>query len=172
MGVCSDLFFAVRLSVLGLVLVSSAGAATDERPGYYVVAKITRIDAEGKIDFWPISVRALPRRSPADTDAEPAELPKVIATLELKSRSAVARVRISDLRGQKIAVRGKCEDLDRATRIPVLQVQLGTGQRWQQANLEPVNRVGHTGFKRIAARVCGSGAESDPAPAAAGDGGD
>ncbi len=94
----------------------------------------------------------------------------MIATLELKSTGTAPGVRDADLRGSRISLRGKCEKVDRATRSPVLQVRLGTSRQWRQASLKPGNRAGTAGFQQIAAAVCASAADSEPASTESTDG--
>lgn len=156
---------AILILVLWPPAVLRGQPAAGDSSGYFMLAKVTRVDSEGRIDVWPTSVRSFPRQlsEPAETDA-PRELPRVIATLELKQRSVASRVRSSDLHGERVSLRGECEDLEKATRVPVIQLRIGAGERWHQVYLEPANRRGADGFRQIAARVCGAGSADESAP--------
>lgn len=139
---------------IGLALVTTAVALPPGGEGYFVQAKVTRIDHEGAIDFWVTSLRKLPRDLAEESDTDVSQLPKVIATLELKDPALSSGLRRSRLRGSRISLRGKCEDLARAARAPVIQVQLAAGERWLQAKLQPEDRAGYAAFRRLADEVC------------------
>ncbi len=141
--------------------VASVGASASE--GYFMRAKVTKAHYDGTLDFWLTSVHQLPRKELAAADIDLPQLPKVIATLEIKSTAPVPRARNSGLLGSKISLRGKCKDIGRATRVSVIQVRQKANQQWRQAKLKPTNRLGYVGFKQIVARVCASERASKPA---------
>jgi hypothetical protein len=171
MDIRTGSFFAAWRLVVILTIAPVAVAETPDSEGYFMQAKVTKINVDRTIDFWVTSVHRLPRQQSA-TGTDLSQLPRVIATLDFKSEGVSAGARDSGLRGARISLRGKCEDLDRATRVPVIQVRLGLRQPWQQAKLEPRNRAGHTGFQQLVAGVCGPDPASEPASADGPDGPD
>lgn len=156
---------AILLLVLWPAAVLYGQPAAGDPAGYFMLAKVTRVDSEGRLDVWPTSVRAFPRQAsePAETPTQ-RELPRVIVTLELKERGVASRLRSSHLHGERVSLRGECEDLERALRVPVIQLRIGAGGQWRQARLEPTNRKGAEGFRQIAARVCGASSAGETAP--------
>lgn len=155
-----------RLFTVVWALAALAPVQAIASEGYFMRAKVIKVRSDGRIDFWVTSVHGMPREEAAPIDTEPQQLPKVIATLELKSPRAVREV--SDLLGTRISLRGQCEKLDLVRRVPVIEVRLETGRPWRQASLGVRSRARSEGFQRIAAMVCtpeaASPTDSAPAP--------
>jgi hypothetical protein len=160
MGIWSQTIAAIRPLVVFVAVAPLAVAETSDGESYFMQARVTRVHFDRTIDFWVTSAHALPRSETA-SGIDLSQLPKVIATLELKGTDLSSRVPEPGLRGTRIALRGRCEDLARAVRVPVLQVRLGPGESWRQASLLPENRAGREAFQRVAAAVCGSDAPDD-----------
>lgn len=141
----------LALAVVALAALP-AGAATASK-GYLIRAKVLKIRADATLDLWVSSVHGLPRDPPAATGIDPSQLPRIVATLELKYKDRTPGLRAAGLTGSLISLRGDCAEIDRMTREPVVQVQLATGRRWQQARLDP-HRKGHRELAELAGEVC------------------
>ncbi len=152
----------VTLALAAVALAAlPAGAATTSK-GYLMRAKVLKIHADATLDLWVSSAHRLPRDPRAATGVDLSQLPRVVATLEFKYKGQTPGLQAAGLTGSLISLRGNCTEIDRMTREPVVQVQLETGRRWQQARLDP-HRKGHRQLAELAGEACSAATADEPA---------